>query len=75
MYWIYHVLGWSEYAAVGITINLLNRGEFRPLILSQLLSVSYSIGLTHLSRHEIRNGGHFIGQWPGCGVLWRRESY
>jgi two-component system LytT family sensor kinase len=53
-YWIYQVLGWFAYSAIGIAINLLHGGNFRSLIVTHAFLVPYSIGVTHIFRREIR---------------------
>jgi two-component system LytT family sensor kinase len=67
-YWSCQLLGWLAYSAIGITINLLNGSQLRPLIVGHILLISLSIGLTHLSRNEIRKrrsaDSPVTRQWP-----------
>ena len=53
-YWMYQVLGWMAYSAVGIVINMANGGDFRSLVVSHIFFILGSIGLTHLFRREIQ---------------------
>jgi two-component system, LytTR family, sensor kinase len=53
-YWTYQILGWLAYAAVGITINLLNGVHLRTLMFTHVIFIASGIGMTHLFRREIR---------------------
>ena len=53
-YWYCQVLGWIAFGALGLTLNVLNGGRFRVLLITHILFVLYSIGLTHLFRGQIQ---------------------
>jgi two-component system LytT family sensor kinase len=53
-YWYCQVLGWIAFGALGLTLNVLNGGRFRVLLITHILFILYSIGLTHLFRRQIQ---------------------
>jgi two-component system, LytTR family, sensor kinase len=53
-YWNCQALGWTAFGALGLAINTLNGGRFLVLLITHILFVLYSIGLTHLFRGQIQ---------------------
>jgi len=53
-YWNCQVLGWTAFGALGLTINVLNGGHLGVLLITHILFILYSIGLTHLFRRQIQ---------------------
>lgn len=53
-YWYCQALGWIAFGALGLTLNVLSGGRFRVLLITHILFILYSIGLTHLFRRQIQ---------------------
>ena len=52
-YWAFQASWWGLYAAIGLTINVINGGNVPNLIISHICFFVYSIGLTHVFRGQI----------------------
>ena len=52
-YWAFQASWWGIYAAIGLTINVINGGNIPNLIISHICFFVYSIGLTHVFRGQI----------------------
>src|SRR5665213_270261 len=52
-YWAFQASWWGLYAAIGLTINVINGGNIPNLIISHICFFVYSIGLTHVFRGQI----------------------
>lgn len=59
-YWFCQIAGWGAYCTVGVWTGILDHGLRASVIVGYILFFAYSIGLTHLLRHEIRRR-HWIG--------------
>lgn len=71
-YWIYQFAWWGFYAAIGLTINALNGAKPPSLIVSHIIFIAYSIGLTHLFRLAIeRRRGLHPSSWRFRGFLMK----
>ncbi len=66
-YWNCQVLGWIAFGAFGLVVNTLNGGNFRSLLITHILFVIYSIGLTHLFRRQIQKRR---ARYPRGAGLW-----
>ncbi len=53
-YWLCQIAGWGAYCTVGVWTGVLDHGPRASVLVGYILFFAYSIGLTHLLRHQIR---------------------
>jgi signal transduction histidine kinase len=64
-YWLCQALGWGAYAAIGIAFTIRDSGWRASILVAWVAFFFYSVALTHLWRHVIRQR-----QWA-LAIGWR----